>query len=89
LKRDFFGRIINLSSFVVKVTQVLKFLRVHENVREEHLLLSLFIQESVIHCAYSYFRAEVAQELNSLKDEFAIVREIALLDKATKIYDRL
>ncbi len=85
MKRDFFGRIINLSSFIVKVTEVFKFLRVHENVREEHLLLSLFVQKSVIHCAYSHFRAEVAQELNSLKDELVIVRKIALLDQATSI----
>jgi hypothetical protein len=47
--------------------------------------LSLFVQKSVIHCAYSHFRAEVAQELNSLKDELVIVRKIALLDQATSI----
>jgi hypothetical protein len=61
----------------VKVPQVLELLRVHEDVGEEHLLLGLFIQKRVIHSAYGHFRAEVAQELHTLKNKLVIVTQVS------------
>jgi len=59
----------------VKVPQVLELLGVHEDVGEEHLFLRLFIQKRVIHSAYGYFRAEVAQELHTLKNKLVVVTQ--------------
>lgn len=59
----------------MKVAKVFEFLGVHEDIGEEHLLLRLFIQKRVIHCAYGHFRTEVAQELHSLKNKLVVVAQ--------------
>jgi hypothetical protein len=68
----------------VKITQVLKLLGVHEDVGKEHLLLCLFIQKRVIHCAYGHFRTEIAQELHSLKNKLVVVTQGARFHQTTK-----
>lgn len=69
----------------MKVPKVFEFLWVHEDVWEEHFFLSFFVQEGVIHSAYGYFRAEIAQELHPLKDHFVVVCQITWFHQSTKM----
>jgi hypothetical protein len=41
------GYVILLPPLVVKVPEVLKLFRVHEDIRKEHLLPGLFVKESI------------------------------------------
>jgi hypothetical protein len=41
------GYVILLPPLIVKVPEVLKLLRVHEDIREEHLLPGLVVKESI------------------------------------------
>jgi hypothetical protein len=47
------GYVILLPPLIVKVPEVLKLLRVHEDIREEHLLSGLVVKESIRDALYT------------------------------------
>ena len=62
------GDVILLSSLIVKVTEVLKLLRVHKDIREEHLLPGLVVKEGVRNALHTVLR-KPSQVLHPLEDQ--------------------
>ena len=75
------GYVILLPPLIVKVPEVLKLLRVHEDIREEHFLPGLVVKESIRDALHTVLR-EASEVLHPLEDQLVALIHLPGLGEA-------